>query len=345
MFYDRCFVLLVGLALACSPSVQLPPIGDGPPDAVAPTTIPNDVGKICSAGCDTDLCIVTSYPDCASGDCLVDSRGGLSSTDAYCTGDCTNAACPVGFACQPVTDALTGQDDTALRSERRGSSDAGIPEAGTPDAGIPEAGVPEASLPEAAASCGLTSAIPACNACLEQSCCSDEASCANDADCSALLQCLGQCASGDTTCENDCASAHPTGTSLLTVVTDCLNAHCALPCAGGTPTISECFPTNAYASCDAYCQSLGVACTTTCSGANGGFSDGQAGLGYDSESDCEIETSGRRAHDELRCKGFRLRQLPIRALLLHVTERFGPPEIALAARARANAAESRREPT
>lgn len=110
-------------AVACSSGSQSTTGGGGNvvADAAAPTELPADVGKSCSAGCDKDLCVVTSQPNCLSGDCLLDARGGLTALDSYCTGDCRAASCPTGFACQAVPSALTGEslqrcvkDGTAL---------------------------------------------------------------------------------------------------------------------------------------------------------------------------------------------------------------------------------------
>src|SRR5262249_42500096 len=99
------------------------------------------------------------------------------------------------------------------------------------------------------------------------------------------------CADGDQTCRSTCASQHPTGTPLFNAIPPCLNAHCTAACSGGAPGISGCFSTSAFATCNAYCTSVHKTCATTCAGANGGFTPGQAGLGYYDSSDCQTEVS------------------------------------------------------
>src|SRR4051794_14424530 len=94
-----CILTLVSLLslTACSSSSSAPAGGDEDTGPAAPTTIADDLGKSCSAGCDKDLCIVTGYPGCSTGDCLLDARGGLASIDTYCTSDCRAVACPDGY--------------------------------------------------------------------------------------------------------------------------------------------------------------------------------------------------------------------------------------------------------
>jgi hypothetical protein len=217
-----------------------------------------------------------------SGDCVVDSRGGLANIDAYCTGDCTVAACPNGFSCQPVPGAATGQ--TMQLCLKTGTADDGGSDDAAADADASEGG-------DSGGGCGIATGDATCDACLGKSCCAQEQACAASADCLALIQCLNGCASGDQTCMNDCASQHASGTQIFINIPPCLQAHCSKQCGGGSPTISACFSTTTYSTCDAYCASQQQTCATSCSGANGGFTTGQAGFGYYDDPSCESEVS------------------------------------------------------
>lgn len=256
-------------------------------DSGAPSTVPPDVGKSCSAGCNADLCIVTSYPNCASGDCLVDARGGLTNIDAYCTGDCTAAACPTGFACEPVPSALTGQP--LKRCVKTGAA----PDSGAADAPVTSDAGDAGNAGEAGDGGSVCQGTPTdpCDQCLSTNCCAQEQACANSPDCVAYLQCANGCASGDQTCLDNCTSQHPSGEQVFASVVPCLQANCTSQCGGGSGGISSCFSTTAYSSCDAYCSSIHLSCATNCSGANGGFAPRQAGFGYYSDADCQSEVS------------------------------------------------------
>jgi hypothetical protein len=58
----------------------------------------------------------------------------------------------------------------------------------------------------------------------------DDNACAQSTDCTAMLTCLNGCATNDTTCVNNCKSAHPSGTALLSTFFSCLSASCKTPC-------------------------------------------------------------------------------------------------------------------
>lgn len=70
-------------------------------DSSTPTALPaGDLGKSCSGGCAGSGICTVSDPTCSTGHCLFDVRDG--SGQAYCTADCTSAACPSGFRCEDV---------------------------------------------------------------------------------------------------------------------------------------------------------------------------------------------------------------------------------------------------
>lgn len=84
--------------------------------------------------------------------------------------------------------------------------------------------------PASTCTLGLSFSQPACNQCVSQSCCVDDNACARDADCQVLMACVKSCASGDTSCENQCARSHPGGSRLLTALADCVTASCKSAC-------------------------------------------------------------------------------------------------------------------
>jgi hypothetical protein len=78
-----------------------------------------------------------------------------------------------------------------------------------------------------------TAALSSGGACFEE-----VSTCMTDTSCSALVSCLGQCAVGDATCENQCGSTDSAGVSDYEAVGNCLcgaacGAACASSCTGG----------------------------------------------------------------------------------------------------------------
>jgi hypothetical protein len=70
----------------------------------------------------------------------------------------------------------------------------------------------------------------ACNTCAEKNCCTEWNACLNSSDCIALINCITACTAGDTTCENNCASSHPTGTNLYNAGGTCMETPCSTAC-------------------------------------------------------------------------------------------------------------------
>ena len=79
-------------------------------------------------------------------------------------------------------------------------------------------------------SLGITFSQPACNQCVSQSCCNEDNACAEDSDCRAVTACVKSCSAGDTSCKNDCAQSHPSGTRHLTALASCVTAGCKSAC-------------------------------------------------------------------------------------------------------------------
>ncbi len=136
------------LAFACSSQTPATTVEetDASSTEPTPTSIAADLGKFCNAGCDAKsaTCLVRSHPSCSTGDCILDARGGLTKMDSYCTSACNGLACPTGYKCEAVADALTG---TSLqRCFKDGTTQP------TPDAGIDAKSTPKPTL----AACTLT---------------------------------------------------------------------------------------------------------------------------------------------------------------------------------------------
>ena len=103
------FVAGCGSSAASSDTDAPEPKGDGgtSPDGSAqlPPVSATDLGTACGGGCaGSKICTVESS-QCESGQCLFDGRSEPS--EAYCTADCSNAACPTGYACTDVPFSLT----------------------------------------------------------------------------------------------------------------------------------------------------------------------------------------------------------------------------------------------
>jgi hypothetical protein len=130
-------------------------------------------------------------------------------------------------------------------------------------------------------SCGsLSSPVPACEACLEQTCCAPAITCSNNAECFALTNCLRFCQPTDQPCITGCQNLHVTGLPAYNGYVSCLQTSCAIPCAladAGTDcgqfvfsgaacdacvTANCCAPANVCSN-DPDCFSLGQ-CLQTC---------------------------------------------------------------------------------
>jgi len=82
--------------------------------------------------------------------------------------------------------------------------------------------------PPPPASCGLSTGVPSCDACLDTKCCGLAAACAADADCIALLTCAQAC--NDGVCIDACVAAHRAGAATLDAVSACLQNQCGPSC-------------------------------------------------------------------------------------------------------------------
>jgi len=81
------------------------------------------------------------------------------------------------------------------------------------------------------ASCGLTSATPACATCLEQSCCSVDQTCGNDPACVAIASCLSTCGDNDVAiCEQYCIAQNDGGLTQYEALANCVEANCNIAC-------------------------------------------------------------------------------------------------------------------
>lgn len=129
--------------------------------------------------------------------------------------------------------------------------------------------------------CGnLSSPVPDCEACLEQTCCTPAITCSNNAECFALTNCLRSCQPTDQPCITGCQNLHITGLPAYNGYISCLQTSCSIPCGlvdGGTscgqfvfssPACDTCVTTNCcgpanVCSNDPDCFSLGQ-CLQTC---------------------------------------------------------------------------------
>jgi hypothetical protein len=104
----RCARLLpLVLVAACGEPSASPTDGGPPTDAVssvdADVTTSPDLGKTCAMGCNLDLCVSTTSPECENQTCVWDGRGaGIG--DAYCSQSCEDTGCPATYSCLAAED-------------------------------------------------------------------------------------------------------------------------------------------------------------------------------------------------------------------------------------------------
>jgi hypothetical protein len=79
-------------------------------------------------------------------------------------------------------------------------------------------------------SCPSSSTASACTVCLNQSCCSQWVTCQGQTACQNLVNCIDACATGDTTCTQNCSSSYSAGNSSLTSFVNCGNSYCKTIC-------------------------------------------------------------------------------------------------------------------
>ena len=78
--------------------------------------------------------------------------------------------------------------------------------------------------------CNLTTNDTTCDGCFQSKCVTQCAACT--AECLAVIQCVGKCTSGDTPCEDACATAHPTGVDPANAFASCMQQQCTTECGG-----------------------------------------------------------------------------------------------------------------
>ena len=94
---------------------------------------------------------------------------------------------------------------------------------------VPDAGPPPPPPPQDSGTLDCTT----CSQNAASGVCSSAASaCTNNTDCNAFATCLNGCASGDTTCENNCQTAHAAGASVYSNYVNCIcSTACPTQCA------------------------------------------------------------------------------------------------------------------
>lgn len=166
--------------------------------------------------------------------------GGFSSPDPQCntclSSSCCSEAttCGANTSCAAISTCIQAcADDTCsqgcLTSNAAGAADYNAL-TGCVSNSCMVACSGAAALGDGGACGGFVFDTAECTSCFASSCCSAGSACSANADCVALDTCLGDCASGDTTCENACASASPNGTADLSAVGDCITGTCGAAC-------------------------------------------------------------------------------------------------------------------
>jgi hypothetical protein len=116
-----------------------------------------------------------------------------------------------------------------------------LPDTGVPDTLVVDTSIQDTSLPDtnvadvlcpAVGPGGVTTGMPACDACLGTNCCAQATSCAGD-DCLFILQCVEACvADGGTTnaCAPGCVNMYPSGVNDAIALQTCVQNSCAMVC-------------------------------------------------------------------------------------------------------------------
>lgn len=84
--------------------------------------------------------------------------------------------------------------------------------------------------------CTLGTGDATCDNCITSKCNAVCLACENNSDCLDLLDCIGNCSSGDTTCQENCQMKYPNGVDdalALAGTEGCLGTTCATACGGG----------------------------------------------------------------------------------------------------------------
>ena len=91
-----------------------------------------------------------------------------------------------------------------------------------------------------ASGCQIGTGDATCDGCINAQCSAECITCQDNAECLALLQCIGQCAAGDSACQSSCNTQHPAGTSdaiaFFGSQSGCVKLHCDTQCGGGSGT-------------------------------------------------------------------------------------------------------------
>ncbi len=170
--------------------------------------------------------------------------GGVTSGDAACDaclgttccGDVT--ACIDDADCRDFMSCLEGCGDTKCENACQATHPAGAAELGALSTCVSDNCAacgggsapppPPPPPPGTPASCGLSSGLSTCDACINTACCTQSSACVGDADCVAFLDCLNAC--GDEVCANACAASHASGAAKLGDVVTCLDSSCSASC-------------------------------------------------------------------------------------------------------------------
>lgn len=205
---------LLGLtATACTSALG---VSDLPSDTCGGTTGTTECEVCLYAQCCPDVVACAEDSQCGGSgelyDCALDCNG-----DQGCLNNC-GSSYPASVVSEANALLACGtQCDSACGGGGSGSGSGG----GSSSGGT--------------TSCRLDWKTTGCASCMSASCCSYETTCSDDASCVTLLDCLVNCSSGDTTCENNCTAAAPgTAYSELSDMLTCSTNSCSSSSACGS---------------------------------------------------------------------------------------------------------------
>lgn len=135
--------------------------------------------------------------------CSPDYKSGVTECD-------TDGKCPNGYVCGAST---AGGADVCYSQAETNPGSGGGGGSGPP-----------------IGPCTRSSTDGACAICGKQFCCSQVTACESQPSCLNLLNCIGECPSGGTTCMNGCETSYPSGVANLDSFAACLTNYCSASC-------------------------------------------------------------------------------------------------------------------
>jgi hypothetical protein len=162
------------------------------------------------------------------------SAGGPPGTTSTSTGMATTSSSSTGTTMSTGTMASSTSSGTMTTS----TSSSGTMTTSTSSSGAMTTSSSSSGEPDGGPTC--PSLGDPCTECLSTSCASLYCSCYGNLACDELTQCVGGCATGDTTCLQTCLTAHKDGISAAYLLSNCSNQACVPACPNNGVMFNTC---------------------------------------------------------------------------------------------------------